>query len=218
MTVSASYGAGGSVVAPRLAERLGLALVDRLVTADVSEVAARDATAAATPAVAARSGEGLSEQERAASPGSRLFTYLARAATIGLSAPALVYDTEEDLRTRAEADLAGVLAGEGAVVLGRAGAVVLARRPRCLHVRLDGPSDRRLAAASQIEGVPADRAAQRMVRTDRARELWVRRLYQVDARDPSWYHLWIDTTIVGIDATVDLVAEALERAFPSGGA
>ena len=39
ITVSATYGAGGSVIAPRLASQLGLPFVDRLISADLSAAA-----------------------------------------------------------------------------------------------------------------------------------------------------------------------------------
>ena len=40
ITVSATYGTGGSVIAPRLAEAMGLPFVDRLISADMSQDAA----------------------------------------------------------------------------------------------------------------------------------------------------------------------------------
>src|SRR5205823_5794203 len=49
ITISATYGAGGTIVAPRLAERLGLPFADRLIPARGGEDAP---------------GEELSEQER----------------------------------------------------------------------------------------------------------------------------------------------------------
>ncbi len=211
VTISASYGAGGSVIAPRLADALGLPLVDRLLTADVSEQAGRSLEGP-------HSEEGLSESERAASPGSRLFTYLARAAGVyGLSAPPILVEPEEELREQAEAGLAGIRDGAGAVVLGRAAAVVLAERPRSFHVRLDGPVAARVRQAAAIEGIPEERAAARLEQTDRSRELWVRRLYRADPLDPGWYHLWIDTTAFGIDGSVELLLHALRQclAIPS---
>ena len=40
ITVSATYGTGGSVIAPRLADAMGLPFVDRLISADTSQDAA----------------------------------------------------------------------------------------------------------------------------------------------------------------------------------
>jgi cytidylate kinase len=205
VTISASYGAGGSVIAPALAARLGLPLIDRLLTADISEEAARSASAS-------RSGEGLSDAEVTASPGNRLFVYLARAASVGaLSAPPLLVEPEDELRERAEAGLAAARAGAGAVVLGRAGAVVLAGRRRAFHVRLDGPTARRIKRAATIEGIPERRAADRLAETDRSRVLWVRRLYRADVLDPAWYHLWLDTTVLAAEDATDLIVTAVER-------
>ena len=41
VTVSATYGTGGSVIAPRLADALGVPFLDRLISADMSDAAAR---------------------------------------------------------------------------------------------------------------------------------------------------------------------------------
>ena len=207
VTISASYGAGGSVIAPRLAGALGLPLVDRLLTADVSEEATRE-----LGCDAARSEEGLSEEEKAATPGSRLFTYLARAAGVyGLSAPPILVEPEDELRDQAEAGLAAARSGAGAVVLGRAAAIVLADRPRAYHVRLDGPVQARARQAAAIEGIPEERAAERLGQTDRSRELWVRRLYRADPLDPGWYHLWLDTTALGLDGSLAVILDAVGR-------
>lgn len=198
VTISASYGAGGSTIAPALARRLGLPFIDRLLSADVSEEAS------------AHSEEGLVPGEEAATPGNRLFTYLARAAGVGaISVPPPVVEPEEELRGRAEAALAAVREGAGAVILGRAAAVHLADRPRAYHVRLDGPAGRRIRIAAEIEGITEERAADRQQRTDRARTLWVRRLYRADPLDPAWYHLWLDTTVLGVGPSVDLIAAAV---------
>jgi cytidylate kinase len=215
LTISASFGAGGSVIAPRLAEHFGMPFVDRLLTVDVAEEAARD-QAAGEKAVA-RSAEGLSGDEKAASPGNRLFTYLARAASVGtITSPMVLVDSDDELREHAEESLAGIGGGRGAVVLGRAAAVILASRPRAMHVRLDGPAKRRIRAAAAIDGVPESAAAALQAQTDRSRELWVKRLYRADPTDPKWYHLWVDATVYDNDAVIEIVAHAFERFLASG--
>jgi cytidylate kinase len=210
LTVSASYGASGSIIAPLLASHLQLPFIDRVISADLSDEADTH--------TAAGSGEGISGEEQAASPGSRLFAYLARAASVGtITAPPMDVDTDEDLKHRAETGLADVRAGRGAVILGRAGAVVLAGRPRAFHVRLDGPPARRVALAARLEGIPEARAAERLAHTDRARSLWVKRLYRADATDPKWYHLWIDTTVMPTGDVVELIELAFARYLAAAG-
>ncbi|HET9689744.1 MAG TPA: cytidylate kinase-like family protein [Acidimicrobiales bacterium] len=204
VTISASYGAAGSVIAPRLAERLGVPWLDRMVSAST----ASESGSRATP-------EHLSDEEAATTPGSRLFTYLARAVGVNAIAPPdSLVDHDEELRAQAESDI-GRLCADGGVLLGRAGAVVLADRPATVHLRLDGPVDRRVRRAVQIEGIDAEEARRRMADTDRARTLYVRRLYHADPTDPRLYNLVVDTTVLTVDAAVGLLADAV-TAFRGG--
>jgi cytidylate kinase len=98
-------------------------------------------------------------------------------------------------------------AGSG-VILGRAAAVVLQDEPRALHVRLDGPAARRIAQAMAMDGIDAETAERRLAKTDRAREAYVQRLYRTDARESGLYHLVIDSTVIALDACVELIAAA----------
>lgn len=200
VTISASYGAGGSVVAPALATELGWPFIDRMVTSELTH-----------EALAMRSGEGLTEDEAAHTPPHRFLASLAKAAGVGVVLPAeLVADTELDLREQTEAALAPLLAGGRGVVLGRASAVILANRPRTLHIRLDGPAEARIARAAEIESIGLPEARSRLGETDKARNLFVRRLYHRDPEDPALYHLRIDTTVMPLDAVVKLLRAAVE--------
>jgi cytidylate kinase len=108
--------------------------------------------------------------------------------------------TEQVIRERARSG--------DAVILGRAAAVVLQDAPRALHVRLDGPEDLRMEQAMALEGVDRETASRHMRETDRAREAYVQQFYGVDARDASLYDLVIDSTVIGLDTCVDLIALA----------
>jgi cytidylate kinase len=102
-------------------------------------------------------------------------------------------------------------AREGAVILGRAGAVILRDEPGALHVRLDGPPERRVEQAMRLEGLSREDAERLRRDGDRAREAYVRHFYGCDARDPSLYHLVIDSTALPTDVVVDVNAAALRR-------
>jgi cytidylate kinase len=75
-------------------------------------------------------------------------------------------------------------------------------------VRLDGPAERRLAQAVELEGVDRATAERHMRETDRAREAYVQQFYGADARDPALYHVVIDSTALPLDACVELIALA----------
>ncbi|MDE3206085.1 MAG: cytidylate kinase-like family protein [Acidobacteriota bacterium] len=203
ITVSATYGAGGSVIAPRLAAELGLPFVDRLISAD----------AAAHPE-APTSQEGLVRGEQESTPTGRFLSYFARAATVGVViGPDPDLPDDDDIRARTESALRPVAAGDPAVVLGRAGAIVLAGRPRAYHVRLDGPVGRRLAWAAPHEALDLEAAKRRQAETDRARTSFVKRLYRKDPADPQLYHLLLDPTVMGVDAAVEVIKLASRSFF-----
>lgn len=202
VTVSATYGTGGSVIAPRLAEVLELPFIDRFISADLPHMAHT-----------VRSEEGLAEGEQESTPSGRFLSYFARAASVGaMVAPDPMIDDDETIRARSEDALKGVAAGAPGLVLGRAAAVVLAGRPRAYHIRLDGPVQRRIEWASTFESVEKERATRRQSETDKARTAFVKRLYRLDPADPGLYHIVLDSTVLGVERSIGVLAEAA-RAF-----
>ena len=196
VTVSATYGAGGSVIAPRLADQLGLPFADRLIPAED---------------VIAHGEERVTDVERDQTR-TRFLTRLAQVTGgLGLPVPG-PGDLTDPVRDRVEASIAQLLDQGGAVILGRAAAVVLAGDPRAFHVRLDGPAARRLARARAIEHTDEDTARARLVETDKARARYVATVYGVDSDDARLYHLVLDSTVLATDDVVDVLAAAA-RAF-----
>jgi cytidylate kinase len=90
--------------------------------------------------------------------------------------------------------------------------VLLRSRPRTYHVRLDGPVERRIAWAASHENLGVEAAKARQNETDRARTLFVKRLFRADPSDARLYHLVLDPTVLGIDATLQVLTVAA-RAF-----
>ena len=197
VTLSASYGAGGSQVGPRLADRLGVAFLDRVIPTTVAE------------RLAVPLDEALAHDDAVRSVLERLLMRFAPAAQAfsGAAPPPELVDQRSFLRATEAVIREHTAAGSG-VVLGRAAAIVLRDAPGALHVRLDGPAERRLAQAMELEGADRDTAARHMRETDRAREAYVNQFYGADARDAALYHLVIDSTALALDACVELIALA----------
>jgi cytidylate kinase len=200
ITVSATYGAGGSVVAPALAQRLGVPLLRRVTTTSGS---------LSDPGLI---GERLSSHEKRIVPAGHLLASLAQAIPAGptLSPPSM-HRQHEELRRQVEAEIDSFTGAGGGVILGRGAAVVLGK-DRGYHVRLDGPLDRRLAQGAEIEHITAEQALDHEQAADQARTAYVRRLYRVDPADAALYHLVIDSTVIPLDAVVDLILTAAEHA------
>ena len=197
VTVSASYGAGGSVVAPALAKRLGVPFLQRA-TASSGEIGGPD------PCV-----ERLAPAEADITPAHRFLASLTHAMPAGpTQSPLPARHHDETLRRHCEEDLRRLADAGAGVILGRAAAVVLGK-DRGFHVRLDGPPGRRAAQGAAIEGVTADQARRHLEAADRARIAYVRRLYRADPTDPRHYHLIIDSTALPLDAVTDVIVRAL---------
>jgi len=208
ITVSASYGAGGSVVAPALAGRLGLPFLRRVTTSEghLAQPGPCD--------------EQLSMEEVKATPVHRLLAHFTQAMPAGpTQSPPSTHHQDEHLRGHGEAGIHRLLAAAGGVILGRAAAVVLGK-DRGFHVRLDGPAGRRAAQGAAVEGISQDQARQRLRAADKARTAYVRRLYRCDPADASLYHLVIDSTAIPLDTVTELIltaARAHEASVPEQG-
>jgi cytidylate kinase len=196
VTIAALYGAGGSAVGPRVADRLGVEFLDRAIPASVARRVGLPEAAVAS----------YDEQPR--SRMGRLVESLARVPNPSGDESAEHLDRDED---RIQAEIEEFLArtsASGGVVLGRGGAVVLGSVPGALHVLLTGPREARVEQAMEIEGIDPETAEQRLETNDRARREYVRGRYGVDGDDPSLYHLVIDGTAFGVEACADLIATA----------
>jgi cytidylate kinase len=197
VTISASYGAGGAEVAPAVAERLGLPIHDRAIPVQV----------------AGRLGVPVAEAEANDETVVRgLWRLVASLGTmpdpVGGVMPTSSLPDERAYRQQTERILAEVAESGGGVVLGRAAALVLGERPDALHVRLDGPVERRLAAAVARSGRPEDDVRSDLEANDRTREAYVRHFYRCNPASARHYHLVIDSTAVSLDTVVDLVVLA----------
>ncbi|MCA0146514.1 AAA family ATPase [Blastococcus sp. LR1] len=198
VTVSAPYGAAGAEIAPAVAEALGLPFHDRAIPGQV----------------AGRLGVPVAEAEANDETVVRgLWRLVASLGTMPDPVGAVVPGTASSPDARAyreqtERVLREIAAGEGGVVLGRAAALVLKDRPDALHVRLDGPPERRLTAAIERSGRPREEVAREMASADRGREAYVRHFYRRDPADARLYHLVVDTTALPLETAIRLVLTA----------
>ncbi len=197
VTVSASYGAGGSEIGPAVAEALGLPFVDRAVPAGVARKLDVPLDLA---------------QQRDETTDRGLWRVISSMALVPEMAGAgpLAYHTfadEHAFREKTE-EVLHEIAELGGVVLGRAAALVLAGREDALHVRLDGPVERRVVRSVQRSGRSEAEVRRALRSNDAARAAYVRNFYRADPADARHYHLVIDTTAIPWNAAADLVVAA----------
>ena len=197
VALSASYGAGGDIIGPALARRLDVPFVDRavpLAVADRLEVSYDEAVA----------------HDEKASAGwlERLLSGFVGGDTgVPAPLPGEAFSSDDFRRATEEVLRRQAATGQG-VILGRGAIVVLRDQPRALRVRLDGPADLRVRQAAAIDGLAPDAAEEARARFDRAHEVYCRQFYGLDIRDPALYHVMLDSTSIGLDACVDIIAAA----------
>ena len=202
VTISAEYGAGGSVIAPEVARQLAVPLLDRAISSHV----------AAQLQVSVQEAEGAVIRRPLI---DRFFSVLSPLAggVLGAGTDGTPYDATPPpneaafFREQAEAIMREALAS-GAVILGRAGGAAFSNEPGVLRVRLFGPPEARIAQAARIENVDLLTARRRLPHVDRARAQYVRRLYCVSIDDPELYQLQIDSTTLPLHACADLIVAA----------
>jgi cytidylate kinase len=203
VTISAAYGAGGSVVGPRLADRLHVPFVDRAIPAAVS---AR---------LAVPLDEALAREELSQGTLGRLIAHLTPATLAVHGVPVSPELAQDDQTFRAATErVLHECAAAGAIILGRAAAVVLREVPHALHVRLDGPREARILQAMRLQGIDRASAEHQLRAADASREAYVGQWYHVDPGDPNLYHLLIDSTAIDLDACVELIAAAAASRTP----
>jgi cytidylate kinase len=197
VTISASYGAGGSRVAPLVAERLGVPFAERILRRQVADRVAGP----------------LTEGDREQRPIGRSLGRLLRQLTSDQTPATQVSEhddrlADEDYRRGHEREL-HAMTGTGAVILGRAAAVVLSDVPHALHVRMSGSSVQvRVQQAMVIENIDHATARWRQATEDLARDAYVRHFYGVDPEDPALYHFTIDSIRTPLQVCVEAIAAA----------
>jgi cytidylate kinase len=204
VTLSGSYGAGGSRIGPELAQRLGVPFVDRAIPAAVAE----------RLAVPFDDAEAHDDQLSDSWLERMLRGFIGQNLTPQGWTPGQDESGEQFRRATEEVLLRTAASGRG-VILGRAAAIVLREEPRVLRVRLDGPRERRVRQAMELDALDEATARDRLRRQDRAHATYARHFYGLDTHDPSLYHLMLDSTAIPLAVCVELIATAAGSLGPA---
>ena len=204
VTITRQYGSGGSLVARRVAERLGWTVIDNEF---VGEVAQRAGLPAET--VAAR-------EERSPSLIERLGRTLAVSAPeMFVPAAASEGGPDEDTLHRITERVIAEAAAHGRVVLvGRGATAYLATAREAadvLHVYVVAPREARIRTIVERLQVDADEAERRIHDIDAARERYLEHYYGRRRDDAANYHLVVNTAWLGYEGAAETVVETARR-------
>lgn len=121
-----------------------------------------------------------------------------------------IYTQERLFRFQSETILK-IAAKESCVIVGRCADYILRDHPCCLNTFVHAPLDFCVNRLHQTEGVPPDEAKELIVKMNKKRAS-----YYNFYTDKKWghitsYHLAVDSSVLGIDPTVELIEEFVRR-------
>lgn len=192
IAVSRQHGAGGALVAQRLAQDLSLDLFDREIIQQVAESAS----------LSARVVSALDEKDREV-----LTDWLAAFASVSYMSP----NAYREHLTRV---VGAIACHGGAVILGR-GAHLILGPARALRVFVVAPLEARVAEVARRDGIPEREARRRIVEIEDERQAFLARHFHSNFADPSTFDLVVNTGILGIEGSVGVVRAAI-TALPGG--
>ena len=220
ITLSRQLGSYGEEIAAKVAQALGLRLVD-------AETINRAAQRAGVPQMALAELEreterGLANQVLKAlrtmpslSPGGELGAVAPELPGLTLPFVGFFSPTAPPLSASLEGYVHMVdlvirgLAQEGNVLIaGRGGQAVLRKHAGALHVQIVAPFSFRVETIMARQGLSKRDAQSRIRTSDRARFDYVRRYHDVDWLEPTLYHVTINTGRLSVDTAVDLIIAA----------
>jgi cytidylate kinase len=95
------------------------------------------------------------------------------------------------------------------ILIGRGGNMITARLRHVLHVRLVAPLEMRVEHAHEYYNLTEHEAHKFCLSQDRARERYLKKYFNADINNPMFYHLVINTGLVGYDVAAKLIGEAV---------
>jgi cytidylate kinase len=200
--ISASDGAGAEEIAPRVARRLGLMLVDEQIVARAAEQAGVKPDA-------------IADVEQRRSLIERLLAHLpptaAGAATFTGYVPLDFMEPApagDELRGLIRSAIEEIADRGSAVIVSHAASIALGRRDGTLRVLITGSEEERRARLGEAKGLSEREAGKLLARGDANRADYFKRFYGVGAELPTHYDLVVKTDRVTPEEAAEIVVHA----------
>jgi cytidylate kinase len=196
IAISRQRGTGGAFVGRALADRLNFRYIDREMLRDASEYLSTKET-----------------EEQAAEAAGSWWSRLGKTFALGGPDCGYVPPTTEavyegELFEIQKRIIAEVCEGEASVVVGRGAAQSLHGRRGVVTAFLHAPEAWRIERVQELYGLDAAKARKDVHDSDRDRRQFIRALADIDWTDARAYDISLDTSTLGFEATIDLLARA----------
>lgn len=197
VTINELYGAGGSYVGARVAEKLGVPYAGLAFSSEDLERAS-----SSNPKVLAEDTTGRTRRW--------LHSFSWQGMDVNVATASGDAQVGTNLVHKNIAEVMGLVKGFGGVVLGRDATAILGRMRGAVHISMIGEVEDRVARAAADHGISPEIAAQRQVREDRMRPRMSRTLMAWEPTDIGRYHLIVDSSQMSLDEAVEEIVAAVE--------
>ena len=188
VTIGREYGSAGHFIAGHLAQKLGFSLYDKAFFIECHDQIGFSA-------------EIMEKYDE--KPVNILFSKKVRNHTNSIEAH-VQNKVNEFILSKAQS-------GESFVIVGRCADQVLRDNPNAIKVFITGHIKEKLQRIMEIFDLPEDKAMDKLKRHDKKRRSYHNTYSDMKWGDSRGYDICIDSSVIGIDATVDLLADYVEK-------
>lgn len=194
IAIGREAGSGGYDIGRLLAERLGITFYDEQLNAMAAEIA----------------GLPLSKVEELESHLVREVVYDFKAAAYDMTGDGL--SPEERLFVAQSTAVRRIAAGdESCVIMGRCADYTLYNDPNCFRISIHARPEARVERTMAKYGLSEADARRQMQNTDAARANHYRHFTGREYNNQKYYHLSVDSGMLGTEASVELIMETIRR-------
>jgi cytidylate kinase len=199
ITIGRQLGSGGREIGQKLSVRLGISFYDK----ELIRIASQES------GLKEDVFERADEKKRFSLFGGLLSFRGTEASEIYLS----YYLTNETL-FKIQSDVIRSLAEQkSCIFVGRCADYVLKENPRCLNLFISADMDDRIKRIAEIQNLPEDKARNYIEKMDRNRTRYYNYFSGKTWGAAESYHLCINSSVLGIDETVNFIRELAEKRF-----
>jgi uncharacterized membrane protein YczE len=192
ISIGREFGSGGYEIGEKLAKRLGITFYDK----QLNEMAA------------AQSGLSLAKVEELEHHMEREIVYDFKSAVYAMHSDAL--SPEEQLFVAQSTIIRQIAAGdESCVIMGRCADYILYNDPNCFRIFIHSIPEARIHRAMGQYSLSYDQAKVQMHNTDTSRAQHYKHFTGRDYGKQEYYHLSLDSGMLGTDACVDVIMDTI---------
>ena len=202
ITISRQIGSGGAYIGQLLAKKLGISYVDREIIAQAAKefsILEEDLE---------------SRDEKIPSFWNSFFQSSICSPDVYLP-PQVFVPTEEAIFKVETKIIKGIAKDRSAIIIGRCGSHILRNNPNHMSIFLHAESDFRLKRIQELYKISKKDAVTMMEQSDDERARYHQLLTGKPWSDATQYDLCINTSKIGVNASVELIAQTLNAYIPS---